>query len=225
MIGPDDPRHGTNAGYQAHHKWGVPMCQPCRSAHAAQHQQFRNRRYLERRETLLIDPTPTIRRVRALQAIGWTLRHIDHEIGGSGSNGVWNMLHQPSIHVDTAARIAQVYDKLHMTPGPSTRTRNLAMKRGWVPPLGWDDIDTDEVHADLKIAEGVPFKIDLDEVLVQRILGGDLSVAPDATSTEREEVVRRWTAATGRSLADLERNTNWNVNRYAKRVAARKQAA
>ena len=31
----DDPRHGHYAGYKAHYKWHVPMCEPCRAAMAA----------------------------------------------------------------------------------------------------------------------------------------------------------------------------------------------
>jgi len=26
--------HGTNAGYQQHAQWGVPQCEPCKTAHA-----------------------------------------------------------------------------------------------------------------------------------------------------------------------------------------------
>ena len=142
---PDDPRHGTNAGYQAHHKHRVTPCQPCRDAHAAQHQAFKARKYLQRLDALCVDPRPTQRRIRALQAIGWRLSDIDRLLGGPGvSNGVWNMLQQPTVHVDTAARVAALYDWLHMRPGPSERTRALAVMRGWAPPLAWDDIDNDE---------------------------------------------------------------------------------
>lgn len=138
----DDPRHGTNAGYQAHHKWNVPICQPCRDAHAAHHRRYKATKYVTRLDRLLVDPTPTIRRVRALQAIGWTLAHLDRELGGSGkSNAVWNMLNQPTVHLGTAQRVDRVYRDLHMRPGPSKRTRDLAVRRGWIPPLAWDDID------------------------------------------------------------------------------------
>ena len=138
----DDERHGTNAGYQAHHKWGVPPCDPCRTAHAAQHRRFKGRKYLARVDSLLIDPTPTVRRIRALQAMGWTLRHIEIATGGTGEgNALWNKLQSPSIHLDTANKVAAVYDRLHMRVGPSKRTRQLAVKRGWAPPLAYDDID------------------------------------------------------------------------------------
>lgn len=31
-MAPDDQRHGTNAGYQAHRRAGQPTCTPCRKA-------------------------------------------------------------------------------------------------------------------------------------------------------------------------------------------------
>lgn len=211
MIGPEDQRHGTNAGYQAHHKWGVAMCSPCRTAHAKQHQGFRNRRYLERLPTLLIDPTPTVRRIRALQAIGWPLKIIDAELGGNGkASNLGKMLKQPSIHVDTAARVAKVYDRLHMTPGPSERSRSLAITRGWSPPLGWDDIDND-VSPNI---DGSDFEEEFifDEVAVQQAVDGNY-FHHALSKAEKAAVVAGWKRK-GRSLAELERLAGWNVHRY-----------
>lgn len=213
MLSPDDPRHGTNAGYRAHHKWGVAICTPCRTAHAKQHQEFRNRRYLERLPTLLIDPAPTVRRIRALQAIGWPLGDIDAALGRPGkSSNIWKMLTQPSIHVDTAAKVEAIYDRLHMKPGPSSRTRGLAARRGWVPPLGWDDIARG-VLAQAESDDGI------DEVVIDRIVGGDFSVARAATKAERVVIVARWKAA-GRPLAELERQAGWKPERYRSEEAA-----
>lgn len=33
-MSPDDPRHGTTAGYAAHARAGVPICEPCQVARA-----------------------------------------------------------------------------------------------------------------------------------------------------------------------------------------------
>lgn len=33
-MSPDDPRHGTRRGYQAHRKDGENACGPCRAAHS-----------------------------------------------------------------------------------------------------------------------------------------------------------------------------------------------
>lgn len=213
---PDDPRHGTNAGYQAHHKWKVPTCQPCRTAHAKQHKGFRDRKYIQRLDSLLVDPAPTIRRIRALQAIGWTLNDIDQETGGSGSNAIWNVLHQPSVHVDTAAKFAALYDRLHMTPGPSNRTRGLAVRRGWLPPLAYDDIETGAVDTHAVTMINRDDTEDVDPVVVLRILDGDMTLAPTATKAERIDIVARWSG----SLNELERLTGWEPRRYKNRSAA-----
>jgi hypothetical protein len=66
----------------------------------------------------------------------------------------------------------------------------------------WDDIDLDP---EPPTAEPV----DVDEVVVERILDGERL---EATQEEKAEVVRRWLAA-GRPLAHLEAQTGWNGNR------------
>lgn len=38
---PDDPRHGTSAGYQRHRKDDEPACGPCRAAQAEKTRRFR----------------------------------------------------------------------------------------------------------------------------------------------------------------------------------------
>ena len=83
-----------------------------------------------------------------------------------------------------------------------------------VPPLAWDDIDND---LQPQSGDGV----DLDEVVVDRILGGERL---PATPAEKVEVVRRW-LATGRRLADLERLTGWNGKREKDRAFAAEGAA
>lgn len=40
-MSPDDPRHGTYAGYQAHRKAGELACQPCLKANAEYGQRLR----------------------------------------------------------------------------------------------------------------------------------------------------------------------------------------
>ena len=40
-MSPDDPRHGTSAGYQRHRKDGEAACGPCREAQAEKVRQHR----------------------------------------------------------------------------------------------------------------------------------------------------------------------------------------
>jgi ParB/RepB/Spo0J family partition protein len=57
----------------------------------------------------------------------------------------------------------------------------------------------------------LPDEYDVDEVAVERVLGGDGKAR--LNPAERAEVVRRWQDQ-GRSLNELERLTGWNVWRY-----------
>jgi hypothetical protein len=107
----------------------------------------------------------------------------------------------------THEAIAAVYDDLSTRtpqgrPQILARTRNRARRLGYLPPAAWDDIDLDP---EPPTAEPV----DVDEVVVERILDGERL---EATQEEKAEVVRRWLAA-GRPLAHLEAQTGWNGNR------------
>lgn len=84
------------------------------------------------------------RRVRALQRLGYTMPAIAQAAGvkvrtvhsvvdpSQGSTLIARTTHDA---IDTA------YRQLCMTPGPDRRTARMGEKRGWVPPLAWDDID------------------------------------------------------------------------------------
>jgi transcriptional regulator with XRE-family HTH domain len=74
---------------------------------------------------------------------------------GVTQQSVNNLAKIPQAYVrrSTAERIAALYDELSMQlPDESTPTgrknasyaRTVARKRGWLPPLAWDDIDQDE---------------------------------------------------------------------------------
>lgn len=82
------------------------------------------------------------RRLQALAAIGWPMTRVADETGlhfvtlacvqRGAQNRIGAQLHRG---------IVAAYDRLHMTPGPSVRARNDAHRKGWAPPLAWDDID------------------------------------------------------------------------------------
>jgi len=81
--------------------------------------------------------------------LGWASKNVADAAGLSGAN-VGLLMARPKVQAVTARRIAAVYDELCMRVpvGRSkgeriaiTRTRNMAAAKGWVPPLGWDDID------------------------------------------------------------------------------------
>lgn len=88
----------------------------------------------------LIDATGTRRRVQALMTLGWTQTVLAPQMGFRHVH-LSQIIHQQSVTAATAAKVKRVYDALHMTPGRSVWVRGWAHRRGWQPPLAWDDID------------------------------------------------------------------------------------
>lgn len=209
-MSPDDPRHGTNGGYLQHVFDKESACDPCRDAHNEARRNLWRKRYVRGVDRLYIDATGTARRIRALMALGWRYCDIDQAAGYDAKRATWahNLTTQERVHLDTAERVARIYDEMSMKPGPSNRLRNLALKRGWAPPLAWDDIDD---PAEVPDMGGVDSGID--PVVVSRIIGHDASLARTATNAERRAVVAAWPG----SLNDLERLTGWRADRYIER--------
>ena len=46
-----------------------------------------------------------------------------------------------------AARVVDLFDELHLIPGPSPRATRWAEKQGWPPPLAWDEDTIDDPDA------------------------------------------------------------------------------
>lgn len=76
----------------------------------------------------------------------------------------------------TVDRIAALFRRLAMLPGPSKVARTVARRNGWVPPLAWDDIDSPDATPCLD-GSGVDV---VDELLVERALAGDRVELTDA---------------------------------------------
>lgn len=138
-MSPDDPRHGTVRGRSAHRREGTPPCGPCRQAAA----DYERRRYLDgiMNRPRRIAGYRVERRIRALQALGWSSAHLARELGYSHRDALLSMIRGQWCHRRTALRVFRLYERLCMTPGPSTITKARARKAGWPPPLAWDDID------------------------------------------------------------------------------------
>lgn len=80
------------------------------------------------------------RRLRSLQAAGWSQYRIAEHIGvhqGTVSNLVRG--HHNAVLEKAALRIIAFYQQHHTDPVKSPTT--AAKRAGWVPPLWWDDID------------------------------------------------------------------------------------
>lgn len=170
--------------------------------------------------TTLWTTVGVVRRLQALMRIGWSMRALAAEVG------VYESTLQEALRTaDTrqfvrstlAAAVVDAYDRLHLTSPEgrgASRARATAATRGYAPPLAWDDIDNDPEPPASK-------PVDVDDVLVERILAGERLAA---TPAEKAEAVRRWLAG-GRPLAQLEAQTGWNGKREKDRAFAVEGAA
>lgn len=155
-----------------------------------------------------VDSIGTQRRAQALCAIGYSLSDQARRLGYPVSAYHRSMLRAERVTAGRARAVRDLYDELAMTPGPSRRARLDAAKKGWPPPLAWDDIDDpDEIPCSPTEEAGRGY----DQAVVERVLGGDWRMP--STDAERTEIARRW-YANGRSLADLERLTGFKPDRY-----------
>jgi hypothetical protein len=158
-------------------------------------------------DTSEVPPLGATRRIQALTALGWTRDQLQQQIApGVSLNHVARGLYD-SMHAHRWHAIDELYQRLCMTPGPSTIGATRAAARGYHPPLAWDDIDCpDETPRNHAYARGTG----VDVVKVRRILDG---VVEPTTKAEKIAATKAWMAA-GRSLGSLERLTGWNVARY-----------
>ena len=201
-MSPDDPRHGTTAGHSAGCR--LTCCREARNTDE------RNRR--KRRQVLgivrSIDNTGTVRRIQALWAIGWRSSDIARACGWSTPQAVTEIVAtRHSTYISTAETVARAYEEMAMTPGPSAKNRRDAARKGWAPPLAWDDIDHDE-HPNLGGTD-----TDIDPVVVDRLLAGE---RVSSTAAEKTEAMRQW-LSWGRSEASLCAIHGWKDGRYVTR--------
>jgi hypothetical protein len=218
----NDPRHGTNAGYIQHCLQKIPSCAPCRAAHTAYRRNANLRRRRQRTPHLHIDATGTQRRIRALMRIGWRYRDLEHWLGVGKCLHNLNRSDTRSVHVDSARRVATVYNALSMTPGPSVKTRRLAEAWGWPSPLAWDDDAIDDPKARPAGMQKTTYRrrTDVDEAAVIRAVRNgrrDEELMRTLTKAERAEVVRRM-RATQWSDRRIEEHTGIRADRFGQPV-------
>lgn len=216
---PDDPRHGTPRGYRLHMDNGESACEDCALAWY---------RYNKRATHLRAVGTPlrlpslgTHRRIRALMALGYGLPVLADRLGIATGNLSYK-LQQPYVVRSTHQAVAELFEALSMAPPPAgwvaQRTRNIAAKRGWAPPLAWDDIDDPNEHPKGIGAPRGRLPDDVDPVIVDRLLLGQ---RVPSTRAEKFEAMRQWLAS-GRLERDLCAQHGWAEARYTPRAADRK---
>lgn len=132
------------------------------------------------------------RRIEALVARGWCLSRIAAVLGISPSN-LAALLERGFIQLGTKRKLVELYERLWNVAPPRqtradavsyTRAIHMAQDRGWLPPMAWDDIDTDEAPP----ADDAVDDVDaLDQGAVDAALDG---FKPPLRTAERREVVR-----------------------------------
>lgn len=145
FICPPDHGHGDNGTCYGAHRC---RCDDCRAWNTGYHYRRRNLRALGREAPQgHVDATPTHRRVQALACLGWSIPQIG---AFAGVAKLPYVMRRAMVRRSTAAAVAAAYEALSMRlPSPVTRhergvvtkTKSRARAAGWVPPLGWDDID------------------------------------------------------------------------------------
>jgi hypothetical protein len=176
-----------------------------------------------------VDATGTRRRLQALITIGWTRASLARQLHRSTAS-VRRTLTSASVTVATAEAVRDLYDQLWNTaPDESTPARHNASEaariyagqHGWLPPMAWDDIDTDPEPAprqpDSSRTQSPDDIDDFDiEIAIERLIAGQ----PVRLSTaERDEVIRRLTDR-GHSLEQIARSLG-----VCSRTVSRRRAA
>lgn len=154
----------------------------------------------------------TRRRLRALIALGWPSDALAGRLGLETRQGVLLMGVSGRVSVRNARRVDALYAELSMTPGPSRKSREVAARQGWPPPLAWDDIDDpDEVPL---IGSRKPGAVD--DLAVEFFLDGRIEFSR-LTRGEGTEAVRRL-AARGMTRGQLAELTGLSDDAADKRL-------
>lgn len=146
IICPPDHGHGENSTCRSLHHCKCVAC-----TEAAKLYEFWRQGQIRAGRPLMVPAVGTIRRMRALQRLGWSLRVIAEAAGYSES---WSqgITRQTTVSRRTAETVRRVYDLLSMRI-PSQRTtterssvmraKNYAARQGWAAPLDWDEDEID----------------------------------------------------------------------------------
>lgn len=141
-------------------------------------------------EAAFVEPSGTVRRLRALVAIGYTETELSAHLGMLMGN-FSPLIHgrRPRVTAATYAATRALFDQLWnqpLTGAKADRARRLARRNGWFGPLAWDDIDDpgEQPNAQGPAADG-PL---IDEMAIDLALSG---VEVKLSSAERRVAVQR----------------------------------
>lgn len=156
-------RHGTSSAY---------VNQGCRCPNAREAWRL----YSKRRNAGVhliryVNPVGTSRRLQGLGAAGWSTALIAARLGVHPTR-VERLRRCTTAYVSpaTAAAVRKLTAELCLSLGPSQRSRDEAVRRGWEPLGVWDDID----DPDAMPIHGQRGDDIVDDVAIRRVLTGAL---------------------------------------------------
>lgn len=114
-----------------------------------------------------LDATGTIRRGRALVAMGYQVKDLAQAVGLAHDPLSRILNRDPkSVRAQTARAMTALYGTWSRVPGPSQRSRDYAQTRGWFSPAAWDgDMDDPTVAPEPEPAPDPLDRYQVDEVL------------------------------------------------------------
>lgn len=175
----------------------------------------------------LVPATGTRRRLQALMATGLTLPQLADGLHRTPSN-LRRTMTTGQVTAHTAADVARLYERLWDTSPPHASDaeriavqahRDAARRRGWLPPLAWDDIDTDTDPEPGDSGDGPDSRVgaDVDDVAVERVVSGDCRIT--LTVAEELEAVRQLSER-GRSIREIAAVLNSSSSTVSRRRRA-----
>ncbi|MEU4576644.1 hypothetical protein [Nonomuraea sp. NPDC023979] len=112
----------------------------------------------------VIDGTGTRRRLQALVTIGWSQAKLAERIGWTPGN-FGSLIGDSPVTAASARLVRDLYDRLwnqappedhHRDKIAASRARHYAARRGWAPPLAWDDDEIDDPAASPDLGAQTP---------------------------------------------------------------------
>lgn len=124
-----------------------------------------------------VDATGARRRLQALMTLGYTATQLGRSAGVS-RYVIHDIIEtQRLVQRGKLALVADLYDELWDAPPPANQGQryvsNMAARRGWAPPMAWDDDTIDDPTAEPRLEAAGEF---VDQVLVSRVLNGEALV-------------------------------------------------
>jgi len=189
FVCPPDHRHDETHTCRNEHGC---HCEPCVVGKREYNYWLKHMLRAGKKAPVVKDALGMRRRLQALGAIGWSTTALASRLDTSDSH-IREWRHAQRVTITSFDKVARLYEEVSMHPvvghdrrskQSATRSRNDAARQGWLPPLAWDDIDTDpEPPAADELDEA-----DVDEIAVDRALRGE---AQRLNKAEKREAVRR----------------------------------